>query len=150
MFIDDNMFAHYLKHWPINQSWHWWESFETKDTKRCILERCFWKLKMMSTCWKQGQDFSEVGTAENILKPRTIYGALWRYLKRCSWRWNCWENFKSKNTKRCILALFEWFLGSWNCWENLESKEKSWCILMLFETVAWKLELLKKMWKQES
>jgi len=73
--------------WPINQRWHCWEHFETKDTKRCILahfEWCFWKLKMMSKCWKQGQFISEVGTAENILKPRTIYGALWRYLKRCS------------------------------------------------------------------
>jgi len=31
------MSAHYLKHRPINQSWHCWESFATNDTKRCIL-----------------------------------------------------------------------------------------------------------------
>ena len=29
MFTDDNMPADYLKHLPINQSWHCWESFET-------------------------------------------------------------------------------------------------------------------------
>ena len=43
MFTDDDMFAHYLKHGHINQSWHCLESFETKDTKRYILaqfERC--------------------------------------------------------------------------------------------------------------
>jgi len=51
VFTDDNMSAHYLKHWPINQSWHCWESFETKDTTRCILahfERCFWYLEWCS------------------------------------------------------------------------------------------------------
>ena len=33
-----------------------------------------------------------------------MYGALWSYLKRCSWGWNCWE---SKDTKWYILALFK-------------------------------------------
>jgi len=40
--------------------------------------------------------------------------------------------------------------GSWNCWENFESTEAKWCILGLFETVFWKLELLRKFWKQVS
>ena len=136
--------------WPINQSCHCWKSFETKDTKRCILERCFWKLKMMSTCWKQGQDFSEVGTAENILKPRTIYGALWRYLKRCSWRRNSWENFKSKDTKWCIMALFETIFRKLVLLRKLWKQGEKWCILALFETVLWKLELLRTFWKQGS
>jgi len=54
-YLYDNMSSYYLKPWPINQSWHCWDSF---DTKRCILahfERCFCKLKMMRKCWKQGQ-----------------------------------------------------------------------------------------------
>ena len=137
MFIDDNMFAHYLKHWPINQSWHWWESFETKDTKRCILahfERCFWKLKMMRTFWNQGRymvlsggiwiDGLDDGTAWKTLKARTQNGAFWRYLKRC--------------------------FGSWNCWEKCESKEAKWCILVLFEAVFWKLELFRIFWNKWS
>ena len=125
--------------WPKTLTYkpNWWESFETKDTKRCILahfERCFWKLKMMRKCWKQGQYivhpdairlfFSEVGTAENFLKSKTIYGIFCRYLKLCSWSWNCWENFKSKDAK--------------------------WCILVLFETIFRKFELLRKFWKQGS
>jgi len=36
--------------------------------------------------------FLEVETTQNILKSRMMYGARWRYLKRCSWSWNCWEN----------------------------------------------------------
>ena len=61
MFTDDNMFAHYLKHGHINQSWHCLESFETKDTKRYILaqfERCL-----------------EVENDENMLKAMAIGGA---------------------------------------------------------------------------
>jgi len=67
--------------WPINQSWHCWESFETKDTKRCILERCFWKLKMMSKSWKQGQVFF--------------------------WSWNSWEHFESNDDIWCSLVVFQ-------------------------------------------
>ena len=64
----------------------------------------------------------EVGTAENILKARTLNGAFWRYLKQYYWSWNCWEFFKSNDAKRCILALYE--------------------------TMVWKLELLRTSWKQ--
>ena len=30
------------------------------------------------------------------------------------WSWNCWGNFKSKDSKWCMLTLFDVFLG-WNC-----------------------------------
>ena len=76
-----NMSAHYIKHWHIYQSWHWWESFETKDTKRCILM------------------FLEVEKDEKMLKTRTIDGAFWRNLKRCSCSWNCWEHLKKQGRK---------------------------------------------------
>ena len=60
----------------------------------------------------------EVRTAQKMLKPRKLNGALWRYLKR--------------------------YFGSYNCIENVETKEAKWCILVLFETVFWKLELHRK------
>ena len=119
-FSDDNMSAHYLEPWPINQSWQYWDGFETKDTKRCILvhfERCFWKLKMLRKLWNQGwymvhsgaisNDVLEVGTAEKILKTRKLDGAFWRYSKRCFGSWNCWEKFESTEAKWCIRVLFK-------------------------------------------
>ena len=60
----------------------------------------------------------EVGSAQKMLKPRKLNGALWRYLKRC--------------------------FGSQNCIENVETKEAKWCIMALFETVFLKLELHRK------
>ena len=159
-FSDDNMSARYLKPWPINQRWQCWDSFETKDNKRCILahfEQCFvsWKWwgnvesKMVHSDAIRIFVLSEVGTAENILKSRTIYGAFWRYFKWCSWSWNCWEKIKSKDAKWWILALFKTILmkkiaekmwkawklndafwryskrcfGSWNCLENVEVRK---------------------------
>ena len=67
-------------------------------------------------------DVLEIGTAEKIwiqghlmvqsdaiLNSRTLNGVFWRTcnLKRYYGNWNCWENFKSKDAKRCILTLFE-------------------------------------------
>ena len=108
MFTDDNMSAHYLKHWHINHSWHCWESLETKDTQRCILKRkyFFLKLEHLRTFWNQGHcmvhsgsiwnDVLEVGTAEKNLKARTQNVAFCRCLERFLTSWNCWENFESK------------------------------------------------------
>jgi len=128
-----NMSAYYLKHWPINQSWHCWESFETKDTKRCILNDVFGS-------WKRW---------ENV-EARTIDGAFWRYLKRCSCSWNCWEHLKKQGRKMVHSGaiwndfsevgtaeklLKDWrknnafwcylkrCFGSWNCLENLKPRK---------------------------
>ena len=38
------------------------------------------------------------GTAENILKSRTLNGAFLRYLKRCFGSWDCGETFAIKDT----------------------------------------------------
>ena len=146
MFKDDDMSAHYLKHWPINQSWHCWESFETKDTKRCIIaqfERCSCKLKMMRTCLNQGRymvhsnaiwnDVLEVGTTEKNLIASTQNGAFWRYLKWCFGSWYYLEHFESKKASWCIRTLFKRWFGSWNCLENIESTGTKWYILALFE-----------------
>jgi len=51
------------------------------------------------------RDIETVGTAENVLKSRTMYGAF-IYLKQCSWSWNCWANFESQEAKWCIQVLF--------------------------------------------
>jgi len=40
-----------------------------------------------------------IGTAEKMLKARTLNGALWRI-------WNCRENFENKKSKGCILMVF--------------------------------------------
>ena len=157
-FSDDNMSARYLKPWPINQRWQCWDSFETKDNKRCILahfEQCFvsWKWwgnvesKMVHSDAIRIFSSSEVGTAENILKSRTIYGAFWRYFKWCSWSWNSWENFKSKGRKWWILALFkticmELELLVRTIWKHGSYMMRSGAIW----TMVWKLELLRKFW----
>ena len=55
------------------------------------------------------------GTAENILKSRTLNGAFLRYLKRC--------------------------FGSWDCGETFENKDANWWFLAVLKTILWKLEL---------
>ena len=68
-------------------------------------------------------DVLKVGTSEKKLKPMWVNSAFWRYLKRCSRSWHCWDFF---------------FL----------IKVAKWCFLTLFQTMTWKLELLIKLWKQ--
>ena len=88
--------------WEVELSW---ETFEIKDAKRCILtlfETMFWKLALRRNFWKQGcklvhtnaidSMFSEVATAENSFKTKSINCAFFRNLKRCFWSLNCWEN----------------------------------------------------------
>ena len=66
-------------------------------------------------------DVLEVVIAEKFLKSWAIDVSFWGYLKRCSWSWNCWENF--------------------------EILDDRWFILRLFETTFWKLQLLRQIWK---
>ena len=117
-------------------SWKWWDNVESTGNRYCTLTL---KENIVFGSWNTWEQFElnddnmvhsgaiwndvlKVGTTEIFFKARTQNDALWCYLKRFIWRWNCWEKF--------------------------ESKEKKWCILMLFETVFWKLELLWKYWKK--
>ena len=94
LFKDDNMFAHYLNHWPINRSWHCWESFETKDTKRCILahfERCFGS-------WKWWVKVESLGRSQAYARThvRTVIFGWWKRwkLEKCN---NIWRGYGVSN-----------------------------------------------------
>ena len=50
------------------------------------------------------------GTAENILKPRTLTGAFLRYLKQCFGSWDCVETFGNKDANLYFLAVFKTIL----------------------------------------
>ena len=58
----------------------------------------------------------EVGTAETILKSRTLNVAFWCYLKQCFGSWNCWEHFDF------IMTQFESMFWKWEllrkCWKR--------------------------------
>ena len=156
-------------------SWKWWDNVESTGNRYCTLTL---KENIVFGSWNTWEQFElnddnmvhsgaiwndvlKVGTTEIFFKARTQNDALWCYLKRFIWRWNCWEKIKSKDAKWCILMLFETMflklellgnlksrtqngafgrclkrcLGSWNTWAYFESKDAKWCILPLFETI---------------
>ena len=126
-------FWRYLKQYYW--SWNCWEFFKSNDAKRCILalyETMVWKLELLRTSWKQGwcmvhsdaiwNNVIEVGTAEKILKARTLNGAFWHYLKRCFGSWNCWEFFENEVAFKMVHSAAIWndVLEVWNNFINFK------------------------------
>ena len=93
-------------------------------------------------------DALEVWTAEK--KMGTLNGAFWRYLKRCFGSWNSCENFEVNDANWSVLILFKTLLFFLKL-ELLRKNDNTavlCSVLMQFESLFWKLELLRKCWKQ--
>ena len=50
------------------------------------------------------------GTAEKLLKSRTLNGAFLRFLKQCFGSWDCGETFGNKDANWYFLAVFKTIL----------------------------------------
>ena len=99
------------------ERWNYWETCEIKDAKRCIMtlfETMFWKLEQRKNFWKKHAKwcflsvFEKLGTAEKMLKTRSLNDAFCRNLKRCFGSWNCWEKNKKTTGRLMVHSAAVW------------------------------------------
>ena len=110
---------------------------------RLVLLRIVWRLgRVVLHSYAIWKDLLEIETAEKMLISRTLNS---RTLKRCFMSSKVLRKTeKTRTLNGAFWHNLKRYFGSWNCWEKFKIKVAKWCLLTLFKTMFLKLEVLKK------